>query len=497
VARKRSVDITLVEPYSPFLTEALARLPILSQTAVKAATAELLDAADGLGENRPDKLVDRITTEIIREECSNVDPPPGCLLTGWLPDLKRVIGKARMELPSTAPFTDETGLFDESGYATELLDRVGVLAEVFTTDGADRVAAALSLVDVTRTPLGSGPFVLDRIEDGTYFLDAHREHPGGPPAIAHVEIHVERNPSEAVTRLLSGQADWILEVSRELAPVVNAVPGVAAAPRPLTTQRGILFNVRPDRLYFDVRARRAFAACLDREALVKQLDTERVVATTPYAAGTWATPEAEPWPHDTAAGNALLDEAGWQMATDGVRIKDGVRLSTTIAVRPSGIDLFTFANAAAAQLSDCGIELIVVELDLTGDTMLTQLQWPNDFDTLLMSRPLSFDPDMAVRMFESSRITTEENQADANPSGFTSALADFHIDDARQTIDLAARADDYASVQGLLDEDIPYWPLWYDTSLAAISTRVSDPDGPIDPARPRYDWDVASWRLDS
>ena len=111
------------------------------------------------------------------------------------------------------------------------------------------------------------------------------------------------------------------------------------------------------------------------------------------------------------------------------------------------VDLFTFANEAAAQLAECGIELVVEELDLTGGTMLDQLLWPNDFDTLLLARQLGPDPDSAVRAFESSRITSEANRADANPSGFTSSLADHLISSARETLDPAQRAEAYAGVQ--------------------------------------------------
>ena len=183
-----------------------------------------------------------------------------------------------------------------------------------------------------------------------------------------------------------------------------------------------------------------------------------------------------------AAADAVLDAAGWLPAEDGVRARDGRRLSSTIAVRPTSVDLFTFANEAAAQLAECGIELVVEELDLTGGTMLDQLLWPNDFDTLLLARQLGPDPDSAVRAFESSRITSEANQADANPSGFTSSLADHLISSGRETLDPAERAEAYAGVQDLLAQDVPYWPLWYDSAVSALSTRVRDADGPVDPS---------------
>jgi peptide/nickel transport system substrate-binding protein len=297
----------------------------------------------------------------------------------------------------------------------------------------------------------------------------------------------------ATTRLLSGEADWILETGPDQAATINEAAGYRAASRALDRQWGILFNVRPDRLYFDFLARRAFAQCIDHEGLATALDDERHVAVAPYTAESWALAESSVRPRDVAAANAQLDEAGWEMAPDGVRVRDGVRLSSTIAVRPTAIHLFTFANEAREQLIECGIELIVEELDLTGNTMLDQLQWPNEFDTLLWQRTLTPDPDSAVRVFESSRITSDENQADENPSGFRSDLVDHLVATARESHDPKQRAEDYAEVQDELTKLLPYWPLWYDSATAAVSDRLRGPDGPIDPSRSRYDWNIARW----
>ncbi len=494
------VTITLTEPYAPFLTEALGRLPILSEDDVKAATDELIDAAGRLNESRPDRIISDITEQTLREECLEEEPPEGCLLRDHRETLEQIFRRARIDLPPDAPYIDETGLFDEDAYLGDLLKRLEALAQVFGSEDRDKNSAALGLLDATVEPFGGGPYQLVGIEeDGTYVLEANPQHTRSVASIEHMEVRIERDPSVATTRLLTGEADWILEVNPEQAAIIDDAPGFRASSRPLDTQFGILFNVRPDRVYFDLDTRRAFVSCIDHEGLATALDEDRPLATTPYTATSWAQPETSVRERDVDAANALLDEAGWPMATDGVRMResDGLRLSTTIAVRPTSVDLFTFANQAAEQLADCGIELIVEELDLTGDTMLSQLSWPNDFDTLMWLRRLGPDPDRAVRAFESSRITTEENQADENPSGFTSEIVDFHVAQARETIDEAERAESYAQVQEELEKLIPYWPLWYDSSTSAVSERLRGADAaPIDPSAARYDWDLSSWTLE-
>lgn len=492
---ERTVTVTLTEPYAPFVTEALARLPILSADDVRTATKDLIDAADRLNQNRPDRIISRITEQMWRDACFGDEPPGGCQLRDHRDTLEQVFRRARIDLPPESPYVDAVGGFDEDTYLGDLLRRLEALAQVFDSEAADENSAALGLLDATVEPFGGGPYKLDRIgEDGTYYLEANQDHTRSAPRIERMEIQVERNPSVATTRLLTGEADWILETTAEQAEVINGSPGYRAASRPDDTQYGVLFNVRPDRIYFDVRTRRAFVECIDHEGLATALDPERHLATTPFTASSWAKPSVEVRPRDVAAANAWLDDAGWAMATDGVRVReDGTRLSSTIAVRPTSVDLFTFANQAVEQLAECGIELIVEELDLTGDAMLTQLTHPNDFDTLMWSRWLGPDPDSAVRAFESSRITTRDNRADENPSGFTSELVDFRVASARQTLDVDQRTEAYAQVQQELQTLIPYWPLWYESSVSAVSQRLRDEDGPIDPSRSRYDWDISAW----
>jgi peptide/nickel transport system substrate-binding protein len=205
---------------------------------------------------------------------------------------------------------------------------------------------------------------------------------------------------------------------------------------------------------------------------------------------TTASPKRDP-----AAAIALLQGAGWTRGTDGIFTHGSQRLTSDISIRPSRTDLLAFAQAAAQQLAECGIELKVKQLDLTGDLLLAQLKWPNDFDTVLLTRQLGSDPDQDVVAFETSHATTADNTADANPGGYTSPDADRLIAQARLTVDQAARKGLYGQLQDQLEKDVPAWPIWYDQAWSALSNRLSGPDGPIDPAAPRFWWNVAAWKL--
>ena len=51
----------------------------------------------------------------------------------------------------------------------------------------------------------------------------------------------------------------------------------------------------------------------------------------------------------------------------------------------------------------------------------------------------------------------------------------------------------YAKAQEELQNNIPYWPLWYDAQYGAVSSRLRGRHGALDPSAARYDWDPASW----
>ena len=334
--RSSAVVVTLDEPYSPFLAEGLAQLPIVSEDVVKRSTSELIGAAERLESDRPDEVVRRIADAQLDDRCITDDPPDGCLLSDHRKELEDILRRARVGLPPRVAFTDETGLFDENAYAGALLDRLFALGQVFGTEAADRQAAALPLLDVSATPLGGGAFRLDRVaDDGARFeLAANRDRAGGRPGVDKIEVLVERDPAVSATRLLTGEADWVLQVGPEQVRTLDGVPGVRIAERPLPVQRGILFNVRPKRVYFDAAARRAFGLCLDRETLATQLDADRPVARDPYRSASWARPEVPAATRDVATATKTLDAAGWRPGPDGIRVKDGVRLASTIADPP-------------------------------------------------------------------------------------------------------------------------------------------------------------------
>jgi ABC-type transport system substrate-binding protein len=491
------LTITLTTPFSPFLAEALGRLPILSEAAVTQGTGEIVEAAADLDPTDPDEQVARIARQTNADECLVASPPFGCRLADHISELEVTLAAAGLAPPPRSAWTDPTGTFDAEAYASTLLDRVAALGLLLTGSDIDRMAAALPLLDPAERPLGSGPFrLVDGGARGPLTLAANPYHVGGRPSIERIELQVEPDPAAAVTQLLTGQVDWLLRVDEAQRSSLSDAQGVVLGRRPMPLERVIVFNVRKGRVYHDAATRSAFARCLDREALAMAVtDGDAIVATTPVSQDSWAMEAAPSPPRDPQKARELLATAGWAPGGDGIMVRGGQRLSSEIAVRASRSDLVAFAGAASAQLRECGIELIVRELDLTGDLLLTQLQWPNEFDTVLVARPLGVDPHHDLEAYASEHATSQRNPADSNPGGYASDAVDRLVAEGSASLDEATRAAAYREVQDVLARDVPAWPIWYDAGWSALSDRVRSGDAPVDPTRPRYAWDLAEWSL--
>ena len=120
------------------------------------------------------------------------------------------------------------------------------------------------------------------------------------------------------------------------------------------------------------------------------------------------------------------------------------------------------------QLRDVGIALDIRSFeaatflaDIThGEFQMYSLRWLGSNE----------DPDFFEYAFHSARIIP----SGANRQYYSNPRVDALIDKARQEIDQSARKRDYAEVQRILANDLPYIDLWYFDNVMVHSKRVSN-----------------------
>jgi len=127
---------------------------------------------------------------------------------------------------------------------------------------------------------------------------------------------------------------------------------------------------RPD-FFGDVRTRKAIAMCIDRQRIVDEVTHGLSPVMNTYIPPDHglASPNATTYPYDPAAAGLLLDQAGWPMGTDGIRISTGIPDTafngTPFSITYSFLDhpfSREIAQIVKDSLAQCGIEVTLSAL---------------------------------------------------------------------------------------------------------------------------------------
>lgn len=218
--------------------------------------------------------------------------------------------------------------------------------------------------DPASTPTGTGPFRFGSYTPGARLVvHANPDYWGGPPALSSITFRFIADEQEAARLLAAAEVDAVGHLSPTTAANTGSAPPPArlAASEP-TRAVYLLLNVGGVgrwSILQDDRLRRAVALAVDRAALTGALwpdhgDPNRTLIPPVVlgdAAGGVRPPEHDP---DRAA--ELLDEAGWLRGSDGVRLRDGQRLTLSLLLgRPD--EQAGIAEVLAGQLGAVGIAL--------------------------------------------------------------------------------------------------------------------------------------------
>ena len=221
--------------------------------------------------------------------------------------------------------------------------------------------------------VGSGPFVITEEELGTELtLEAREDYDWAPPSFEHQgrayldAIHLIVTPEDSVRigSLLSGQADYIRYVQAFDEARVESSGFDLYAPQTRGVNNALSLRFT-NPLLSDIRVRQALVAGVDSQEVVDTIFTGNYPAATSAlsASAPGYKDESEHYAYDPDRAEELLDEAGWEPGSDGIREKDGERLSLTVyEAKPQPLSKQTL-ELVAQQLKKIGVELEVKSAD--------------------------------------------------------------------------------------------------------------------------------------
>ncbi len=260
--------------------------------------------------------------------------------------------------------------------------------------GAYTAAELLEAEEARTAPMGWGAYVIDEWVVGDSITLHKNENyfraDEGLPKFDHAVYRmVGENSNANIAKILSGECDVVDQTSHlddqselllelQAAGQLNAtfVTGTVFEHadfgiQPVCLDNGGWANCiaegRPD--YFgDVRVRRAIAHCMDRQAVVDTVMFGQSIVLDTYLPPQHPlfNADATSYAFDTAGGSALLEEAGWVLGDDGVRVYQGDNPNIPQGTRFS-VNFWT-TNATqrqqatqvmAASLAECGVEALL------------------------------------------------------------------------------------------------------------------------------------------
>ena len=213
--------------------------------------------------------------------------------------------------------------------------------------------------------------------------------------------------------------------------------------------------------------RQALYHAVDRAALAdKVYFKQAVVATSVEPKTSWAlTDNVVKYPYDPKKAADMLDQAGWKVGSDGVRAKDGVRLSFELITDVGTAARVTTIQVLAESWRKMGVEAQPKPIQFTE---YVKTSTTRDFDMVMGGIASGVDPDLS--QIYHSRIIGKG----LNRMGYRNAKLDDLLDKAVQVLDQSKRKEVYVQVQQLLMEDVPTAMLVWPKSLWGVSKRVQN-----------------------
>ena len=222
--------------------------------------------------------------------------------------------------------------------------------------------------DLTKD-VGSGPFVVEKVAEGdSVVLTRRDDYDWGPQAVGHegaayldtITYKQVAEPTLRTASVESGQAQVAYNASPQDLDALKQEGLTVETPRYLGFVNGYALNtsVAP---FDDIKVRQAVQHGIDRDEILSTVYTSDWHAAESFFQSTVpeATDHTADFAHDPDEAASLLDGAGWVKGADGVRTKDGKKLSLALYPNP-----YLQASQSVDELVDQQLTALGFEVNL-------------------------------------------------------------------------------------------------------------------------------------
>ena len=229
-------------------------------------------------------------------------------------------------------------------------------------------------LDRTATPVGTGPYKFDSyVSKQSLTVVRNESYWGKKPNVERIVYKFIPDSQARLMALLNGEVDIIGEADPKLLlSLPETGPFQVLTSRPVQ-YIALLVNLHgkaPFAKLQDRRLREALALAIDRNTLAKIMFRGKGIPAKGVLPG-WmfglGEDHVKGFKHDPARAAAILDEAGWKVGADGIREKNGERLSLRlVAAYPDASRVNPMPEMLQQMFRKIGVVIDLVETNDSG-----------------------------------------------------------------------------------------------------------------------------------
>ena len=287
--------------------------------------------------------------------------------------------------------------------------------------------------DFFKNPIGTGPYKLESWDVGQAITMVKNEaYFAGAAKIDTIIFKIVTDDNAKALQLKEGTLDLAQVTPKDAQNFKNA-KDLTVYDMATADYRGILYNFWNEYWQVNGDLIPAISYCIDRQAIVDAvLLGEGFVAYSPIQLNEYNYESVEQYTYNLEKAEAAFLAAGCVKDAEGYWCRNGQRISFTINATPGDQVRIDMAQIAAQQLQEAG-------LDVKANVPAEGIDWGGQECCIIgWGSPYDAD-DHTYKVFGTD--------AGANYSGYSNAEVDKWLKLARQTNDLAQRAEYYKQFQ--------------------------------------------------
>ena len=335
------------------------------------------------------------------------------------------------------------------------------------------------------SPVGSGPYKLTKWLKGERLeFEANPNWFYGEPVTKTVIQYVIPNTNTIMANLLAKKVDIAVNTgstAQQANMIRDKMKGsVNVIFVPSSYREQITLNTK-DSILSDVRVRKALAYATDKDEINKVVYLGTFTPSYDWFdnLAVWDQSLVTMYPYNVSKANALLEEAGWKLGTDGYRYKDGKKLAIQFTISPEKPARAATAEVLAKQWKQVGVStttksiswgVAMSETVPMGDFQVTVFAWGggSPYDLTLG----------ATQIYDSSEIPTQENEYNTgNYSRWNNPDYDKAIETANNSVKMSIVEPNLKTAMKIWTDQLPaiFLLRWVDHTYVGTNVKSYKP----------------------